>query len=783
MNAGSAPIVKDLVLAGGGHSHVIVLKRFGMRPMPGVRITLICRDVETPYSGMLPGHIAGHYTHDEIHIDLGPLARFANARFYRDEVVGLDPIDRQVICRNRPPVPYDVLSIDIGSAPPTDDVPGAKGAVVPVKPIGNFVARWAALVERVLATEAPVRIGVVGAGAGGVEMVLAMRHGLRSRLRETGGNPDRLSFELFAGGTEVLSRKPPRVRAAFARVLAERDVRVHLDAWVDRVTPGALHAAGLTGGAEAGAGDGTVSAAGYPCVLHTAGGAVHEFDEVLWVTAAGAQGWLAASGLATDEDGFAAVHPTLESTSHPGVFAAGDCAAVLEHPREKAGVFAVRQGPPLEKNLRRALRGLPLKPFAPQRRYLSLISTGDRSAVATRGGALVFEGDWVWRWKDWIDRWFMRKFADLPDMVDDARLELPDGIAGDDAINELSAIAMRCGGCGAKVGATVLARVMNDIKPVARGDVLIGLADPDDAAVVETPPGKVMVHTVDSFRAMIDDPYLFGRVAANHSLGDIFAMGAEPQTALALATLPYGIESQVEDTLWQMMTGATEVLREAGCALVGGHTSEGAELALGFAVSGLIDRGEILRKGGMRPGDRLIVTKPLGTGALFAADMRHKARGAWIAAALEMMQQSNRAGALCLHRRGASACTDVTGFGLLGHLVEMVRASGVDVELDLRTIPSLPGALDTLAAGITSSLQPQNLRLRRAVRDLDGAADDPRWPLLFDPQTAGGLLASVPDSESRACVDELRSLGYEHTSVIGRTLPRGNALEPITLLR
>ena len=783
MNAGSAPIVKDLVLAGGGHSHVIVLKRFGMKPMPGVRITLICRDVETPYSGMLPGHVAGHYTHDEIHIDLGPLTRFANARFYHDEVVGLDPIERTVICRNRPPVPYDVLSIDIGSAPLTDAVPGANGVVVPVKPIGNFVARWNALVERVLATKAPVRIGVVGAGAGGVEMVLAMRHGLRTRLRAAGGNPDRLSFELFTGGTEVLPRKPPRVRAAFARVLAERDVRVHLDGWVDRVTPGALHAAGLTGGAQRGAGAGNAYGAGYPCVLHTADGAMHECDEVLWVTAAGAQPWLAASGLDTDEEGFAAVHPSLESTSHPGVFAAGDCAAVLEHPREKAGVFAVRQGPALERNLRRALRGLSLKPFAPQRRYLSLISTGDRSAVATRGGALVFEGDWVWRWKDWIDRRFMRKFSDLPDMTDDARLELPSGIAGDDAVKELSAIAMRCGGCGAKVGATVLARVMNDIRPVARGDVLVGLADPDDAAVVETPPGKVMVHTVDSFRAMIDDPYVFGRVSANHSLGDIFAMGGEPQTALAVATLPYGIESQVEDTLWQMMAGATEVLREAGCALVGGHTSEGAELALGFAVNGLIDREKILRKGGMRPGDRLLVTKPLGTGTLFAADMRHKARGAWIAAALEMMQQSNRAGALCLHRRGASACTDVTGFGLLGHLVEMVRASDVDVELDLRAIPSLPGALDTIAAGITSSLQPQNLRLRRAVRDIDGAADDPRWPLLFDPQTAGGLLASVPDSESHACVDELRSLGYEHTSVIGRALPRGNALEPITLLR
>ena len=829
MKADSTPVVKDLVLAGGGHSHVIVLKRFGMKPMPGVRITLICRDVETPYSGMLPGHVAGHYTHDDIHIDLGPLARFANARFFHDEVIGLDPVERMVICRSRPPVPYDVLSIDVGSAPRMDGVPGAGDAVVPVKPIGNFVARWNGLVERVLAAEGPVRIGVVGAGAGGVEMVLAMRHGLRSRLRTAEGDPDRLGFELFADGAEVLPRHPPRVRAAFARVLAEQGVRVHVDARIERVgrsasrtTGAAARGAGANGGPARDAGnpevslssgaairdaddghareveppgalhvpgaatpdtaDGSPREAAPATVLHTIGGTAHALDEVLWVTQAGTQAWLAESGLATDENGFVAVRPTLESTSHPGVFAAGDCAAVLAHPREKAGVFAVRQGPVLAENLRRALRGLAPRPFTPQRRYLSLIGTGGRHAVATRGGALVFEGDWVWRWKDRIDRRFMRKFADLPDMADESKLDLPSGLAGDDAIRELSAVAMRCGGCGAKVGATVLARVMNRIEPVARDDVLIGLDAPDDAAVAETPPGKVMVHTVDSFRAMIDDPYLFGRIAANHSLGDVFAMGAEPQTALAVATLPYGIESKVEDTLAQMMAGATEVLREAGAALVGGHTSEGAELALGFAVSGLVERGKILRKGGMRPGDRLILTKPLGTGVLFAADMRRRARGAWITAALDVMQQSNRAGSRCLLRRGASACTDVTGFGLLGHLVEMIRASEVDVKLDLGAIPFLPGALDTVAAGITSSLQPQNLRLRRAVRDHEKAAGDPRWPLLFDPQTAGGLLASVAGSEAEACVEELHALGYPRAALVGRVTARSDAPEPVVLM-
>ena len=802
MTPGSTPILKDLVLVGGGHSHVIVLRRFGMKPMPGVRLTVICRDVETPYSGMLPGHVAGHYDRDDIHIDLGPLARFANARFYHDEVIGLEPAENLVICRGRPPVRYDVLSIDIGSAPRVGDVPGARGAVVPVKPIGTFVARWNALVERVLGTEGPMRIGVVGAGAGGIETVLAMRHGLRDRLGRTGGNPDRVRFEVFTDAADVLPGTPPRVRAVFDRVLEDRQVRVHRNARIVEVTGTAPPPAGAdfegagttggatggttmgatrgaTGGATGGATEGTTEGA---TVLHTANGTAHAMDEVLWVTEAGAQSWLADSGLATDDAGFVAVHPTLESTSHPGVFAAGDCAAVLAHPREKAGVFAVRQGPPLAGNLRRALCARPLKAFRPQRRYLSLISTGDRRAVATRGGSLVLDGRWVWRWKDWIDRRFMRKFADLPEMGEETRLDLPPGLAGEDAAKELATATMRCGGCGAKVGATVLERVMSRIAPADRSDVLVGLDDPDDAAVVVTPPGKVVVHTVDAFRAMVDDPYRFGRIAANHSLGDIFAMGGEPQTALAIATLPHGIESQVEDTLSQMMTGATEVLRDAGAALVGGHTSEGAELSLGFAVSGLIDRDRILRKGGMRPGDHLLITKPLGTGTLFAAHMRRRARGAWIAEALDVMQQSNQAGAQCLHRRRASACTDVTGFGLLGHLAEMVRASEVDVELDVGAVPFLPGALDTVAAGITSSLQPQNLRLRHAVRDADAAANDPRWPLLFDPQTAGGLLAAVAGGVAESCVEELRSLGYTCTALIGRVVPRSNAPEPITLL-
>jgi selenide,water dikinase len=454
---------------------------------------------------------------------------------------------------------------------------------------------------------------------------------------------------------------------------------------------------------------------------------------------------------------------------------------VINHPRPKAGVFAVRQGAPLNDNLRRALIGQKTRPFSPQKKFLVLITTGNKNAVAAKWGWTA-EGRWVWKWKDWIDQRFMRKFNELPEMADEAAATLNPGLADKATLSDISAIAMRCGGCGAKVGADILNRALSELEPVANEDVLVGLHAPDDAAVVQIPDGKVMVHTVDYFRAFIDDAYVFGQVAANHALSDIFAMGAEAQSALAIATVPYGLEAKVEASLREMMTGAMEVLNDAGATLVGGHTSEGPELALGFSVNGLADRQSILRKGGMAPGDVLILTKPLGTGTLFAADMQQKAKGRWIQNALKSMVQSNRKAAICLFSHGASACTDVTGFGLLGHTVEMTKASNVDVEIDMAALPIMDGALDTVRLGILSSLQPANVRLRRAIRNMDTVRDHERYPLMFDPQTSGGLLASLRPERAEACLQALHELGYEQASIVGRVSAGTDHLEPITLV-
>ena len=705
-------ITQDLVLVGGGHAHVHVLKNFAMRPVPGVRVTLVARDVETPYSGMLPGWVAGHYRFDECHIDLGRLARFAGARLIHDEAIGVERGDRHVLCRAHPPIRYDLLSLDIGSTPRANDVPGAIEHTIAVKPIAHFAARWQALLDRARAMRRP-RLAVVGGGAGGVELTLSAQH------RLSGLCDGSVEITLVTRDA-LLPSHNCRVRLRFERIFAERGIALLTGSEIMRVEPGALVCAD---GRRIG------------------------FDEALWVTEAGAASWLAETGLPLTADGFVAIDETLRSPADRCIFATGDVATMIAHPRDKAGVYAVRQGRPLAANLRRALAGERLRRAVPQRRGLALIGTGDGHAVASRG-PFAAQGAYLWRLKDWIDRRWMRRYRELPEMRSQPDQE-----------------PMRCGGCAAKVPAAVLGRVMARLRPAVSDRVTIGLESPDDAALIAFPGAPPLLQTIDFFRAMVEDPYLFGQIAATHALNDIYAMGGAPETALAIATLPPARPQIVEHDLFHMLRGALDVLEPAGAVLIGGHSAEGAELALGFAVTGRPPAGKLLRKGGLRLGDRLILTKPLGTGVILAADGRGRAPAGAVEDAIATMLQSAAASAICLLRHGATACTDVTGFGLLGHLVEMLRASQMNAMLDPAAIPALDGAFDLFSLGIASSLHPDNLA---AMTALDAGEADPIASLLIDPQTAGGLLAGLPAECAASCLGELRALGYR-AALIGRT--------------
>ena len=723
----TVPIRKDLVLVGGGHSHALVLRKMGMNPWPAdVRITLVTNLADTPYSGMLPCHIAGLYDFDTAHIDLRPLTQFANCRLIMDEMVGLDAQNQQVFCRDHPPLAYDVLSIDVGSTPIKSKVLGATEYAVPAKPVPNLLRAWHQYLSETTKklesnSETVATIAIVGGGVGGVEMAFAMQIRLQELMRSVGKTEQQakqqIAVHIFQRGEHLAKGRNLWTQRMVERFCKEKQICVHTSQTVCEVS------------AEA---------------VRCQSGLVVECDRTFWVTNASAPPWLKETDLALTDNGFLAVKDTLQTYFHPNVFAAGDVATMVNHHRPKAGVFAVRQGPPLYENLKRFVREQPLKPFAPQRRYLNIIDTDTERAIAS-WGPFAIHAKWCRSWKDSIDRKFMGLFSDFPEMTN-----LRESQASSQTTRVVEDVPqMHCSGCGSKVGSRVLTRVLSRVRAEALSDadwpgrdhIHTGLAALDDAAIVQVPAGKLAVHTVDQFSALVDDPYVFGQICVNHCLSDLFAMGATSHSVLAITTIPYGTDAKQEETLYQLLSGATVALAESKTFLVGGHTTEGAELSLGFACNGWIDPEQVWRKNNLVPGQALILTKALGTGALFAADMQRSAKGRWIEGAIASMLQSNRAAADCLKKYGATACTDVTGFGLAGHLLEMLgrKDNPVNVELDLGHIPLLSGVEQVLENGFVSSLYERNRQNAiEAIRGHGAIATQPLFQILFDPQTSGG---------------------------------------------
>lgn len=716
----AAELRRDLVLVGGGHSHALAIRMWAMNPVAGVRVTLVSPSSHTPYSGMLPGLIAGHYTFEETHIDLARLCQWAGARFVTARVTGLNPGLRRLSIEGRPDIEYDIVSLDIGSEPELDSVPGAREHAVAVKPVAGLWQRWCELEQRLATAPAgsAMRIGVVGGGAGSVELALAMARRLAGRA----------SIALYCGAADIVQNYNRRARRAVLAALAEHAVALHTDARVERVAAAELV---LAGGARAG------------------------YDALFWCTGASAAPWIAASGLPTDERGFLAVDAALQSPQDERVFAAGDIATQLHDPRPKAGVYAVRQAPILVHNLRAALLGESLRSYRPQRRFLSLLSLGGKTATAERGG-FVATGAWVWRWKDRIDRTFMRRFSALQSMLPQRAVALPGSANSDQPV---------CGGCGAKVGGDALGGALAQLRDRYPGQCC---ASVEDAAPVPVASGPVW-QSIDTLREIVADPWLMGRIAANHALSDLYACGLRPLSALAAVTLPFGSGAMLQRELYQLLAGALTEMAPHNCQLTGGHSMQGHELQLGFVVNGVPLRPDlpVLTKCGAAAGDALILTKPLGTGALFAAHMQLRADGRDIAAAIASMLVSNSAAAQLALQHGASACTDVTGFGLAGHLLEMLGGR-LGARLELAEIPLLAGAEAALAGGIASTMHPANVAACGSAVAVCQTLDSARADIVFDPQTSGGLLIAVPAAAAgELCRALNRDGGGAVASIIG----------------
>ncbi len=740
MKSGPSPDRKTVVLVGGGHAHVQVLRRWAMDPPPDARTIVVLDRAVAVYSGMVPGYVAGDYAHEELEIDVVPLARRAGAGVLLSAAVDIDPVRHEITLEGRPPIRFDLASIDVGSTVRGLELPGVREHALATRPIGRFVRELDARVDHLTALDGRPRVVLVGGGAAGVELAFT----LDARLRKAGLDPEIL---ILSRDDELPGGAVRSTRRAVAREANARGIEIRTGLRVVRVERDGVIARGN----------------------EDTGEVTHAADLVVWATGAAPVAFPAGQGvsrLATDDTGFLRVRDTLQVEGFDDVFAVGDCARLIDHPWvPKAGVYAVRQGPFLERNLRARLAERPLRPYRPQRDFLSLLNLGGGRALGAKWGRAM-AGASVFRLKDWIDRRFMDRFqmleADGALRASNARL----GAMGDDDEE------MACGGCAAKLGAEPLSAALAALpKPPADDSVVLGLDARDDVAATHAPGGATTLHNIDVIRAFCDDPWLVGRVAAANALSDLHAKGGTPRHAQAIIGLPELAPQAAQEELFQTLAGVRSVLDPLGVSLLGGHTTLGEELTVGLAVSGDGPPPDtLLRQAGARPGDRLLLTQPLGTGVVLAADMQGHAPGAWVEAAHAAMQHTNDVAGRLAISLGAHAATDVTGFGLAGHLLTLLDEGAIGARLARHALPFLPGAMHAWQTGLRSTAHPANrdafLSRVRDATDLDEA-----W--LFDPQTAGGLLFAVAPGEVDRAREAFLAAGEPEPRPIGTITDAG----------
>lgn len=677
-------IRRDVVLVGGGHTHALLLRKLAKAPLPNARVTLVTEALQTPYSGMVPAWLAGHCSLTDIHIDLARLCHAAKVRLIQARVTGVLPAAKKLQLAEQADLCYDLLSLNTGGASALASY-SAEDHGVPIKPISRLTTLWQSL------TEQNSHLGgqhwaIIGGGAGAVEVVLALAY----RWRTVAAN--RLSL-VFAGES-ILPTYRPATRRRVEQQLRTAGVALVPNFRVSTASPDRL-----------------IAASGQSLAV----------DQSLWCTPVAAPAWPAHAGLAVDSQGFIAVNEFLQSTSHEDIFAVGDVAALTASPRPKAGVYAVRSAPFLEKNLRACLSGKRLTAVKLQRSYLSLLALGDKTAVGQRG-PLSLSGPWVWRWKQRIDQAFMRQLSPaLPLMSTSADT------------------APRCTGCGSKIGPAVLAETL----------VAAGLSSSaEDAAQLADLGENSWWQSVDGLRCFSDDLYRFGEISVHHAVNDCYAMGIQPVNAQLWLNLAFAPPHLIARDAQQLMAGALAALKHHQLQLIGGHSSEGAETHLAVVVNG--QGAARWRKQSIAAGDWLLLNRPLGSGILLAAEMQGRASAMALTGLWQHLRCSNRAFYQRLQGMTVHAATDISGFGLIGHLLEMLEQQPFTITVDAKAVPLLPEVYRLAKQGVESTLAAQLAPLLRKCEIQQ--PDQSLVKILLDPQTQGGLLISVPASAGKTLV-------------------------------
>ena len=659
----SASARYSLVLVGAGHSNIALIRRFAMDPLEGVRLVVINPESTAPYSGMLPGFLAGQYIADELFIDVAALCKQAGARFIRGSLERVDTASKMLLIRHQAfpnvrelYIPYDYAVLNTGAAP-ADSFPSTHAGCYYVKPIRELLIDLPKIDERMRRGNRSMVIA--GGGAAGIELAFAFRARYGSDATITLVSRRSIDHDnALSAGASVIRR-----------ALEEKRITLIESVEVTEAVVGEVRLS-----------DGRSVAAYVVCVA----------------TPVRAPSWIEQSGLA-GKDGFLNVNAELQVDDYEGLYASGDIVN-LPSSRGRSGVMAVRAGQYLAKALVQKIQGRHVSPFRPQRHWLTLLNLGDGEAIAVRG-SLAYKGASLFKLKDRIDQKFMARFK-------------PRKMS--------SAEAMRCEGCAAKLPGDMLTSVFGQ--------------QFEDGAIT-TQQGVSRIRSIDALTHLVDDPYLIGALAMRHAVSDVWAMGASPTTALTLIAVERALSQHIEASDFvQAQAGLQDAAHAYGVEIVGGHSLSLNQPMIAVEVEGECARP--VRKNSVMAGDELWITGPVGSGILFSALASGLTIGAsidqWVTNALKSLFEASQIAA----REGVHAMTDVTGFGLAGHLREMLSWNNLGIQW-AEKIVTFSGVDECIARGIQSTAYVDNVRYAQQIGHKAPSA------VVFDPQTCGPLLIAA----------------------------------------
>ncbi len=686
---------------------------------PAGMITLVNKSSSTIYSGMFPGVVAGKYKIDEILIDLRNLASKAGVSFVMAEIEGIDTKKKKLLLAGRPEIEYSLLSLNVGTKTNLNSkslIRGDKDLAVPIKP---FLESYKFIVGQDIHEDNPSAkpFLIIGGGFAGIEIAFSLR------------------------------KRWPK-RSIIIRVKSQRKLSKNL---LEKLSDLKIEITEK-----------------YPSIL----------CPKLICTGNKSFEWIKDSGFLLDENGRILTKKTLQVHNYPELFAVGDCGVIKDHPRPSSGVWAVRSAKPLAKNLERINKGLKLKEWKPQRKAIQLLDINyvnkKSKAFISWSQLMIGPFDFLSRLKESIDKKFVSKFNLIQDIDKEMLAE-----------KEM----IKCRGCAAKLAYAPLNTALKKLD-------LIESSIDDSINIGILNSSKTLIQSVDGFPSLISDPWLNGRLLALHSCSDIWACGGSVISAQSVVNLPSLPNDLQQELLFQVLKGINSALTIQGAKLIGGHTLESRNMSedpfsLGIesslTVNGIIDHNHnFWSKGGMKKGDQILISRSLGTGIIFSAFMNGQVKPYILDSVLKEMNKSqhetvnyiNQLTNLYPSSKIINACTDITGFGLLGHLSEMLESTNSDqlkmnldplkIVLELDNIPVYNGVKELVEKGFESTFAPsnetflkniegdKNLRFELIYNDFPSNLSfyNTMLKILVDPQTCGPLVVSCPSIYSEKLIQQ-----------------------------